>query len=473
MANLNLSMFCTCCFIILSLLLCLLKNGYALEGGDSHSIESRFLTVETSSLLPSSVCDSSTKGPNKRASSLKLVHRHGPCTQQKSNSPTIYQILSQDQSRVSLIQSRIALASKTTNTQRDSKVKLPGRLGDSLGSSNYIVNIGLGTPKKNLSLIFDTGSDLMWTQCKPCPKCYLQKEPVFDPSGSSSYSNITCGSRECKQLNGNNDCESNTCVYNQSYNDKSSSRGFLAKETLTLTPTDVFKGFVFGCGQQNIDNNDGLFGETAGLLGLGPEEFSFLSQTNEKYGKYFSYCFPSKSSSTGHLTFGNSGVSSSLKFIPFSSSRGYYSIDIIAIYVGGTKLPDRSMVYTRGTVIDSGTVITRLPPETYNMLRVTFRQMMIKYPRAANLPLLDTCYNLSNYSSISVPNISFLFNGNVTVDMDQSGILYGDSLSQMCLAFSGINDFKSGIFGNVQQKTLEVVYDVARGKLGFGARGCS
>lgn len=416
------------------------------------------------------ICEFLT-GPNKSASSLKLVHRYGPCSQKKSNSPTISQILSQDQSRVSLIQSRIALASKTTNTQTDSKLTLPGRLGDSLGldSNNYIVTVGLGTPKKDLSLAFDTASGLTWTQCKPCPECYRQKEPVFDPSGSSSYSNLTCGSRECKQLNISNGCESNTCVYNMTYNDKSSTRGFLAKETLTLTPTDVFKGFLFGCGQ----HNDGLFGKTAGLLGLGPEELSFVSQTNEKYGKYFSYCFPSKSSSMGHLTFGKSGVSSSnVKFIPFHD-KSLYVIDLMAIYVGGTKIPINSYL-TRNTIIDSGTVITRLEPATYNLLRKAFQKLMIKYPRADNMTFLDTCYNLSNYAYFTLPKISFLFSDNVMVDVDKSGILFGDNKSQMCLAFSD-KDAKDEytILGNVQQKTLEVVYDVAGGNLGFRAGGCA
>lgn len=359
---------------------------------------------------------------------------------------------------------------------------LPGTLGDSLDldSSNYIINVGLGTPKKDLSLVFDTGSDLTWTQCTPCPRCYPQKEPMFDPTSSTSYSNITCSSNECGMVFPATYiapyCESasGTCGYNMLYNDNSSTRGILAKETLTLSPTDVFEGFLFGCGNQN----KGLFGKTAGVLGLGRAELSFLSQTATKYGRYFSHCFPSKASSTGHLTFGKTGgVSSSVKFTPFSGAQGplNYYIHITGIYVGGTKLSISPTAFpSGGTAIDSGTVITRLPPAVYNMLRETFRQMMIKYPRADDLPpLLDTCYDLSNYSSVPLPKISFLFSGDVMVDMDQLGILFGENLSQMCLAFSGANDFRSGIFGNVQQKTLEVVYDVAGGRIGFGAGGCT
>ncbi|KAK2974271.1 hypothetical protein RJ640_016757 [Escallonia rubra] len=99
---------------------------------------------------------------------------------------------------------------------------------------------------------------------------------------------------------------------------------------------------------------------------------------------------------------------------------------------------------------------------------------MTKYPTAPALSILDTCYDLSKYTTVSIPKISFLFNGNVQVDLAFSGILYASSASQVCLAFAGNSDASAvGIFGNVQQKTLNVVYDVAGGKLGFGPGGCS
>ncbi|KAM7459623.1 hypothetical protein LguiA_036617 [Lonicera macranthoides] len=258
--------------------------------------------------------------------------------------------------------------------------------------------------------------------------------------------------------------QSSTCMYNMLCNDNSSTRGFLAKETLTLTSTDMFKGFLFECGNQN----KGLFGKTARVLDQRRAELSFLLQTATKYAKYFSHCFLSKPSSTGHLTFGKTrGVSSSVKFTPFSDSQGplNYCIHITVIYVGGIKLSISLTTFpSGGTTIDSGTVITRLPPAVYNMLQETFRQMMIKYPRADDLPpLLDMCYDLSNYSSVPLPKISFLFSGDVMVDIDQSGILSGDTLSKMCLAFSDCNNIGSRIFGNVQQKTMEIVYDIAGG----------
>jgi len=83
----------------------------------------------------------------------------------------------------------------------DSLAKLPAIYGNHIGTANYFVVVGLGTPKRNLSLAFDTGSDLTWTQCQPCVgSCYKQQDEIFDPSKSASYCNISCTSSDCTQL---------------------------------------------------------------------------------------------------------------------------------------------------------------------------------------------------------------------------------------------------------------------------------
>lgn len=427
---------------------------------------------------------------------MLVIHRHGPCsrpTQDKSSTtttpPPLSEILSYDQSRVNSIQARLKPNTNPNtinnhhpnkNKLKDNKANLPANSGQSLGSGNYVVQIGLGTPKRTLSVIFDTGSDLTWTQCQPCAgTCYKQQDPIFNPSSSTSYSNISCSSSQCSQLSsatGNSPrcTTTSTCVYAIKYGDQSFSVGFFSRDTLTITPTDVFPNFLFGCGQ----NNQGLFGNTAGLLGLGRDPLSIVSQTAQKYGKYFSYCLPSRSSSTGHLTLGKSnGGSSNVKFSPFADSQGtsFYFIDILSITVGGRQLPiSQSVFQTAGTIIDSGTVITRLPPSAYSALSSAFTQQMQKYPSAPAYSILDTCFDFSNYTSVTIPTVSFTFGGNVKVDVAQSGILLGVGSSRACLAFAGNGAASDvGIFGNTQQKTLEVVYDVGGGKLGFGAAGCS
>ncbi|KAK6243643.1 hypothetical protein QUC31_010052 [Theobroma cacao] len=60
----------------------------------------------------------------------------------------------------------------------------------------YLMNISIGTPPFEILAITDTGSDLTWTQCEPCPECYKQDAPLFNPKSSSTYKRLefTCSS---------------------------------------------------------------------------------------------------------------------------------------------------------------------------------------------------------------------------------------------------------------------------------------
>ncbi|KAJ6732186.1 ASPARTYL PROTEASE FAMILY PROTEIN putative-RELATED [Salix purpurea] len=362
-----------------------------------------------------------TLSSNDTKASLKVVHKHGPCSKLNQDktiaAPTPTEILLQDQSRVKSIHSR--LSNPKTSGENDVKVidatTIPAKDGSVVGSGSYIVTVGLGTPQKELSLIFDTGSDITWTQCQPCATiCYKQMEQIFDPSQSTSYTNISCSSSICSSLTSATGitpgCASSTCVYGIQYGDSSFSVGFFGAEKLTLTPTEAFNNIYFGCGQ----NNQGLFGGSAGILGLG-------------------------------------------------------------INVGGTKLAISASVFsTAGAIIDSGTTITWLPPAAYSELRASFRNLMSNYPLTSALGTLDTCYDFSSYSTISVPKIGFFFSSGIEVDIDVSGVFFASSISQVCLAFAGNSDAADLlIFGNVQQKTLEVFYDGSAGKVGFAPGGCS
>lgn len=419
---------------------------------------------------------------------MEVIHKHGPCSQQASTkattTPSLSDLLSRDQSRVESIRARFNSNSNSNTIKskprkpRDKKGSHSVRSEARYGSGNYAVAVGLGTPEQTVSLEFDTGSSLTWTQCWPClGSCYKQQDPIFNSSASSSYSNVTCNSAECSQLRSPTasklGCDASRCVYGVHYGDRSYSLGFLSKEKLTLSARDVIPSFVFGCGQQNQ-----FIGNDAGILGLGRSPLSIVYQTAQKYGKYFSYCLPSISSTMGYLILGKSGVPTSAKFTPFKgSSRNstFYEVDILSISVGGRQLPIKQSVFqAAGSIIDSGTVITRLPPAAYSAVSAAFDELMgTMYPRAPKFSLLDTCYDIGANSTICIPTVSFTFGGNVKVDLDPVGIIAIVSRSQVCLAFAGNNDPSDvAIYGNVQQKTFEVVYDVAGGKLGFAPGGC-
>ncbi|XP_030951192.1 aspartyl protease family protein At5g10770-like [Quercus lobata] len=475
----RISPFLTCILYSFSAFLCLYAHEVRKSTESYHLHHTH--TVQVSSLLPSTTCSASTKGPNREAS-LTVKHKYGPCFQSNKDQLQVLnhtEILLQDQSRVNSIHSMFSKNSDGNKLEESQATTLPANSGLTIGTGNYIVTVGLGTPKTDQTLAFDTGSDLTWAQCEPCAKqCYNQKDPIFDPSKSTSYTNISCPTPLCSQLTSATgspqQCSDPKCSYRVRYGDGSFTIGYFSKERLTIT-SDVVDNFIFGCGQ----DNEGLFEDIAGLLGLGRGQVSLVQQAAQKYSQFFSYCLPSTTSSTGYLTLGKGNeVSSSLKFTPMltlSQGPSFYGLNLIGISVGGQRLSIPTSVFsTVGTIIDSGTVITRLPPTAYDALRTKFRDMMRNYQMTSASSPFDTCYDLSKSQSVSVPSISFFFDGDVSVDLDKVGILVMLSQTEACLAFAGnSNPSNIAIFGNEQQKGLEVVYDVVGGRIGFRPGGCS
>ncbi|CAA7405153.1 unnamed protein product [Spirodela intermedia] len=406
-------------------------------------------------------------------SALQVVHRNGPCAAKSVSKLTQLEVLVQDSLRVASLQEKVSGVSRGNNTLLlGSQISIPARSGLYLGTGNYVITVGFGTPTKAQTVIFDTGSDVNWIQCKPCAvSCYSQQEPLFDPALSSTYRTFTCTAPACLRL-GKRGCSGTTCVYGVTYGDGSSTLGFLARDTLTLTSTNVFSNFIFGCGQ----DNKGLFRGAAGLIGLGRSLYSLNSQVANSLGDIFSYCLPSTSSSTGYFNIGNP-LGSTVFYTPMLTSSlapSLYFIDLIGITVGEIQLPLSPTVFQSvGTIIDSGTVITRLPPAAYNALRTVFRAAMTQYPLAQGNTLLDTCYDFSNLESITYPVIKLRYT-DLEVPLTATGVFFVISSAQVCLAFAGNSDSTEiGIIGNVQQRAFEVTYDNIQKRIGFAVGTCS
>jgi hypothetical protein len=342
----------------------------------------------------------------------------------------------------------------------------------------YVVTLGIGTPAVQQTVLIDTGSDLSWVQCKPCnsTQCYPQKDPLFDPSKSSTFAPVPCGADACKQLlvdGYNNSCTGSTCGYAIEYGNRAITTGVYATETLTLNAGVTVSNFGFGCGS----NQHGPYDKFDGLLGLGGAPESLVSQTSALYGGAFSYCLPPANNSAGFLTLGApSNGTAGFVFTPMyrlaPEFATFYVVMLTGISVAGKPLDIPPSVFSGGLIIDSGTVITGLPKTAYAALRTAFRGAMSEYPLlppSSTDTGLDTCYNFTGHSHVNVPKVALTFNGSATVDLDvPSGVLV-----EGCLAFTGEGrDGEVGIIGNVNQRTFEVLYDSRQGRVGFRAGAC-
>ncbi|XP_074588190.1 aspartyl protease family protein At5g10770-like [Curcuma longa] len=440
--------------------------------------------VNISSLLPRKVC-SNSKDVISDVTRLRLVHRHGPCSpaMRRRQSDFHAEILARDQLRVGFLRQRIAAAelgggggTSPASAGAAPSTKIPARSGESVSAGDYIVTVGLGTPPTAQTLFVDTGSDVTWVQCRPCAiSCHRQLDQLFAPASSATYANVTCASAACADLDVSG-CSGGTCLYGVAYGDGSQSVGFYSSDALALTPADVVPRFLFGCGQ----DNEGLFGRAAGILGLGGGRPSLVAQTMNKYNGVFGYCLPASASDAGYLAFGKSGITNpTVKYtnmLTDAKTPTFYFLNLTGISVSGQRLSILPAVFAKaGTLIDSGTVITRLPPAAYTSLRSAFRQGMSRYKnkRAPAVSILDTCYDPTGRGELKLPAVALQFAGDVSVNLAPEGIVYAVNRSRICLAFAANDgDGDVGILGNVQQRTFGVIYDVPKKVIGFAAGGC-
>ncbi|PKU71428.1 Protein ASPARTIC PROTEASE IN GUARD CELL 2 [Dendrobium catenatum] len=362
-------------------------------------------------------------------SKLNVVHQHGPCSSLKHQyKPSYVDLFCQDQARVEYIQCQAANATTHLNLVGGSlSTGLPTNIDYSLGVFNYIVNIGLGIPTKFFTLMIDTSSDLTWTQCVPCINCYNQKNPFYDPTQSSTFTTIECFSNYCTQLHRFGCSPTFTCLYEKKYVSHAITKGSLIQDTLKFSDDNI-QNIPFGCGH----NNTGYFGRVDGLLGLsrGPNNVGYLELGSPALG---------------------------VKYTPMLTNPkmpSFYFINLTAISVGGERLAISPTIFSGpGTLLDSGTPFTHLPPTGYSALRSIFREKMINYPMAPPLSKLDTCYDLTNFEQVVLPEILMIYDGEVIGNLDFSGILLVAKKSQACLSFiENKDDSNLVVIGNMQQR---------------------
>ncbi|PAN34393.1 hypothetical protein PAHAL_6G089700 [Panicum hallii] len=448
------------------LLLLLLCSYYALIArAGEHS------SYITGSVKTEAVCFETKASPSSSGGgTVTLHHRHGPCSLAPTKAtPTMEEILLSDQLRASNIQRKLTAATNGTGDAQKLEATLPTSLGTALETLQYVINISIGTPAVTQTMMIDTGSDVSWVHCKPCSPCHSQVDPIFDPSMSSTYSALSCSSAACAQLGSDSSggCSSSQCQYIVRYLDGSNTTGTYGSDTLTLGP-NVITGFQFGCSRAGTGFDDE---KTAGLMGLGGDVQSLVSQTAGTFGRAFSYCLPPPQSPAGFLTLGAASGGNFTTTRMFRSSRvpTFYLVLLQAIRVGGRQINVEPSVFAAGSVMDSGTIITRLPPRAYAALSSAFRAGMTQYRRARPVGILDTCYDFGSLTTVRIPTVELVFDGGAVVDLDLDGIM----ILGRCLAFAPSDGASSvGIIGNVQQRTFEVLYDVSRGTMGFRAGAC-
>ncbi|KAF0890640.1 hypothetical protein E2562_004157 [Oryza meyeriana var. granulata] len=352
----------------------------------------------------------------------------------------------------------------------------PGR--QILSIPNYIARAGLGTPAQTLLVAIDPSNDAAWVPCSACAGCVSSAS--FSPTQSSTYRTVPCGSPQCAQVPSPS-CPAgvgSSCGFNLTYA-ASAFQAVLGQDSLALE-NNVVVSYTFGCLRVVTGNSV----PPQGLIGFGRGPLSFLSQTKDTYGSVFSYCLPNYRSSnfSGTLKLGPLGQPKRIKTTPllYNPHRpSLYYVNMIGIRVGSkaVSVPQSNLAFDpvtgRGTIIDAGTMFTRLAAPVYAGVRDAFRSR-VRTPVAAPLGGFDTCYNVT----VSVPTITFMFAAGVTVTLPEENVMIHSSSGGIaCLAMAagpsdGVNAALN-VLASMQQQNHRVLFDVANGRVGFSRELCT
>ncbi|KAI3709946.1 hypothetical protein L2E82_39716 [Cichorium intybus] len=336
-------------------------------------------------------------------------------------------------------------------------------------SPTYIVKANIGTPAQSLLMALDTSTDMALVPCAGCVGC---SSVIFDPTKSISFSSLACGADQCKQVQSTS-CLGTTCSLNVTYGN-SAIVANLAQDNLTLA-TDSVVGYPFSC----IQKTTGSSLPPQGVLGLGRGPLSFVSQSKTLYQSTFSYCLPSFKSSnfSGTLRLGPNGQPINIKYTPLLVNprrTSLYYVNLIGIKVGAkvVNIPPSALAFNPntggGTIIDSGTVFTRLVDGAYTAVRDEFRRRMGKAV-VSSLGGFDTCYTVP--IGKQVPTMTFMFPGlNMSLPQDNF-LIHSSSGSTTCLAMSSSPALN--VIANMQQQNHRVLFDIPNSRLGISREICS
>ncbi|CAN8232828.1 unnamed protein product [Cochlearia groenlandica] len=363
-------------------------------------------------------------------------------------------------------------------------------------SMALILSLPIGTPSQSQELVLDTGSQLSWIQCNT--KIKKIKKPnttSFDPSLSSSFSDLSCSHPLCKpripDFTLPTTCDSNRlCHYSYFYADGTFAEGNLVKEKLSFSNSQITPPLILGCAKESDEDR--------GILGMNLGRLSFVSQA--KITK-FSYCIPTKTNrpglvSTGSFYLGENPNSRGFRYVSlltFPQSQRMPNLDPLAytlplqgIRIGQKRLNIPGSVFrpdaggSGQTMIDSGSEFTHLVDVAYDKVKEEIVRLVgpNKLKRGYVYgSTADTCFDSNGAMKIgrSIGDLVFEFGNGVEIIVEKERVLIDVGSGVHCVGIgrSSMLGAASNIIGNVHQQNLWVEFDVTNRRVGFSRAECS
>ncbi|BBN14019.1 hypothetical protein MPTK1_6g08240 [Marchantia polymorpha subsp. ruderalis] len=265
----------------------------------------------------------------------------------------------------------------------------------------YSMEISLGTLPQKFVAIADTGSDLVWLECKACTVC-MNASAVFDPSvplfhlQPAGMQRVQCPRQQRGHLH------AQLPVHVRIRRSIDDPGRFLPRHS------------------HSAEHERHLHGHRQS-----PPSSTTLTNSPTACSRATT---PLRPAARSPLLFGKSAVPTNVSFTVFTpqltpyepSVVPFYYVNLTDISVGGAALNIPASAFAidtqgnGGVIFDSGTTYTLLNTVAYRSVVDTFTsQIGTTYPRVNLLSLtgLEVCYNTTALSNVSAPNVVFNFDG--------------------------------------------------------------
>ncbi|KAL6527065.1 hypothetical protein OROGR_016155 [Orobanche gracilis] len=368
--------------------------------------------------------------------------------------------------------------------------------GSPTSTALYYTKITIGTPAADYHVQIDTGSDILWVNCKNCERCPTKSDlqivlNQYDLMTSSTGKTITCDQEFCDTVfnNPNPNCKTGmNCEYAVTYGDGSKTEGYFVRDTLrldritgNLQTTPMNGSIAFGCSAKQSGDLGSSTQAVDGIIGFGQANTSILSQLalSGKVKKIFSHCLDGNKGG-GIFAIGEV-VEPKVKTTRLIPNQQHYNVELRGVDVGGKSLDLPTGFFgfgpSRRAIIDSGTTLAYLPSDVYQQL---VNEMMSHQPSLKTHMVENQfrCFWYSGNVDDGFPVINFRFKDSLSLPVDPHDYLFEVRDGEYCIGWqnSGMQT-KDGqeltLLGDIALSDKLVLYDMENQTIGWTQFNCS
>ncbi|KAL2249170.1 aspartic proteinase-like protein 2 isoform X1 [Sesamum indicum] len=367
--------------------------------------------------------------------------------------------------------------------------------GDSSPTSTalYYTKITIGNPPVDYHVQVDTGSDIVWVNCKDCENCPTKTGlritlRQYDLKASSTGTVITCDQQFCTAVSETNqNCKAGmNCAYTVTYGDGTKTEGYYVRDDFKLDQvtgnhqTSAMNGSIaFGCSTKQAGDTSSSQA-IDGLIGFGQDNTSIISQLASlgKVKRVFSHCLDSKKGG-GIFAIGEV-VEPKVNKTRLVPRQLHYNAVMEAIDVGGKQLDFPKGIFGLPTslnaVIDSGTTLAYLPSDLYKQLM----DMIMAQHQEIKLHTVEElfkCFWYSGNIDDGFPVIKFHFEDSLFLTVYPHNYLFEVKDEEYCIGWqSSVMKSRDGtemtLLGDIVLSDKLFVYDIENQTIGWTQYDC-